>query len=118
VVLIASGSEVTIAMDARNKLATKGVRARLVSMPTHELFAAQADTYRNTVLPPGVPRVAVEAGHPMSWYRWVGSTGAVVGLERFGASAPAPVLYKELGITADRVVEAALAVQNAASAAK
>ncbi len=108
VVLLSSGSEVSVAVEARKMLAARGVRARVVSMPSHELFAAQPASYRDSVLPPGIPRVAVEAGHPMSWYRWVGDHGAVVSLERFGASAPAPILFKELGITPERVVEAAL----------
>jgi transketolase len=81
-----------------------------VSMPSFELFAAQPASYRDSVLPAGVPRVAVEAGHPVSWYRWVGDRGAVVGLERFGASAPGPTVYKELGLTAANVADAALTV--------
>jgi transketolase len=118
VVILSTGSEVSIAVEARAKLAAQGVPARVVSMPSHELFAAQPASYRDSVLPHGVPRVAVEAAHPMSWYRWVGDTGAIVGLERFGASAPAAAIYKGLGITADRVVEAALAAQNAGSVAE
>ena len=72
-----------------------------------ELFAQQTVEYRASVLPAGVPRVAVEAAHPASWYRWVGDTGAIVGIETFGASAPAPALYEKFGITADRVAAAA-----------
>jgi transketolase len=108
VVLMSSGSEVNLAVDARTALAARGVRARVVSMPSFELFAQQPASYRDGVLPPGIPRVAVEAGHPVSWYRWVGDRGVVIGLERFGASAPGPIVYKELGLTAARVTDAAL----------
>jgi len=103
VVLMASGSEVEIALAAREKLAANGVNARVVSCPSLELFARQDASYRASVLPAGVPRVAVEAAHPMSWYQWVGDTGAIVGISTFGASAPAPTLYEKFGITADHV---------------
>jgi transketolase len=76
-------------------------------MPSQEIFASQDQAYRDSVLPKGIKRVAIEAAHPMSWYRWVGDDGVIIGIERFGASAPAPVIYEHLGITADRVVEAA-----------
>ncbi len=103
-VLLASGSEVALALDARDLLHADGIRARVVSMPCLELFAAQPAAYRDQVLPPDVPcRVAVEAAHPLSWFRWVGDRGAVIGLERFGASAPYERIYQELGLTADRV---------------
>ena len=113
IVIMSSGSEVSLAVDARTALAARGVRARVVSMPSHELFAEQPASYRDSVLPPGIPRVAVEAGHPMSWYRWVGDRGVVIGLERFGASAPGPVVYKELGLTAAHVTDAALTLLGA-----
>jgi transketolase len=105
-VLLASGSEVSLALEARQRLANDGIPARVVSMPSHELFAAQTVAYRDSVLPRDVPvRVAVEAAHPMSWYRWVGDGGAVIGMERFGASAPYQTIYRELGITGERVAE-------------
>ncbi len=107
VVLLATGSEVGIAVAASERLVAEGIAARVVSAPCLEQFAKQDAWYREQVLPTGVPRVAVEAGHPMSWYRWVGDHGEIVGLERFGASAPAPVLYEQLGITVDAVVAAA-----------
>jgi transketolase len=110
VVLLASGSEVEIALKAREQLSGHGIHARVVSCPSLELFAQQPIEYRNHVLPAGVPRVAVEAAHPMSWYRWVGDTGAIVGIETFGASAPAPVLYEKFGITAEKVAAAAKSV--------
>lgn len=110
VVLLASGSEVEIALKAREQLSGHGIHARVVSCPSLELFAQQPVEYRNHVLPAGVPRVAVEAAHPMSWYRWVGETGTIVGIERFGASAPAPVLFEKFGITAEQVVQSAKGV--------
>jgi len=78
-----------------------------VSMPSHEIFARQDQSYRDSVLPKGVKRIAMEAAHPMSWYKWVGDDGVILGLERFGASAPAPTIYQHLGITVDRMVETA-----------
>jgi transketolase len=107
VVLMSSGSEVGLVLDAQKKLEADGIRARAVSMPSHELFARQDETYRNTVLPKGVKRIAMEAAHPMSWYRWVGDDGVILGIERFGASAPAATIYTHLGITVDRMVETA-----------
>lgn len=107
VVLLASGSEVQLAVDAQAALAAEGIATSVVSVPCHELFAAQDTTYRDSVLPPGIPRVAIEAAHPMSWYRLVGDRGVVIGIERFGASAPFQKLYEEYGITAGAVVAAA-----------
>ena len=110
VVLMATGSEVEVALAARARLAVDGISARVVSVPSLELFAKQDADYRASVLPVGVPRVAVEAAHPASWYRWVGDSGAIVGIETFGASAPAPVLYEKFGITAEKVADAARGV--------
>jgi transketolase len=107
VVLMSSGSEVALILEAREKLAAQGIRARAVSAPSLELFAKQGMDYITDVLPPNVPRVAIEAAHPMSWFRWTGSDGVVLGLTRFGASAPYQAIYKELGITVDKVVDAA-----------
>jgi transketolase len=107
VVLLGSGSEVALVLEACERLTAEGVAARAVSMPSHELFAAQDEEYRNSVLPPGIPRVAIEAAHPMSWIRWVGPGGAVLGIERFGASAPYTRIYEELGLTVDRLVSTA-----------
>ena len=106
-VLMSSGSEVGLILDAQKKLEAEGIRARAVSMPSHELFARQDSSYRDSVLLPGVPRLAMEAAHPMSWYRWVGDTGAILGIDRFGASAPYQTIYKELGLTVDKIVETA-----------
>jgi transketolase len=107
VVMMSTGSEVSLILDAQKRLEADGIRSRAVSMPSQELFARQDQAYRDSVLPKGVKRVAIEAAHPMSWYRWVGDDGVIIGIERFGASAPAPVIYAHLGITADRVVESA-----------
>jgi transketolase len=107
VVLMSSGSEVALILQAHQKLAEQGIASRVVSMPSMEIFRAQPDEYRASVLPGGAKRVAIEAGHPMSWYEWIDGKGEVVGLTRFGASAPYQTIYKELGITVDRVVETA-----------
>ena len=107
VVVMSSGSEVALILDAQKKLEADGVRARAVSMPSHEIFARQDQAYRDSVLPRGVKRIAMEAAHPMSWYKWVGDDGVILGLERFGASAPAATIYEHLGITVDHVVQTA-----------
>jgi len=107
VVLMSSGSEVALIIAAHEKLGTQGIRSRIVSMPSHELFERQSAAYRDSVLPRGVPRIAIEAAHPMSWYRWVGDNGTIIGLERFGASAPYEKIYEELGLTVDKLVETA-----------
>jgi len=105
VVLMSTGSEVGIIVAAQEKLKSMNIRARVVSCPSLELFAQQSKGYRDEVLPPSVPkRLAVEAAHPMSWYRWVGDQGEVLGIERFGASAPFERIYKELGLTPENVV--------------
>ena len=108
VVLMASGSEVSAILEAQAKLEQKGVRARAVSMPSHNLFAEQPQAYRDEVLPPGVKRVSLEAAHPMSWQRWVAPDGIALGIERYGASAPYEKIYEELGLMADDVVKAAM----------
>jgi transketolase len=109
VLLLATGSEVHIALEAQQFLAEKSVSARVVSMPSWELFAAQPAEYRQQVLPSTITaRVAVEAGTPLGWERYVGLNGPVVGLNRFGASAPYQRVYKELGLTGTAVAQAAL----------
>ena len=107
VVLMSSGSEVALILEAQQKLEAEGIRARAVSMPSHEFFAAQSQDYRDSVLPAGIGRVAIEAAHPMSWYRWTGSGGIVIGIERYGSSAPYKELYEHLGISVNKLVEAA-----------
>ena len=111
VILIATGSEVAIALEACEKLEEKGVKTRVVSMPSWELFDKQPEDYQCQILPSEIKcRVAVEAGVKQGWHRYVGSTGEVIGLDRFGASAPYKVLYEKFGLTVDRVVGKALAL--------
>jgi transketolase len=98
-VLIATGSEVALAVEAQTQLAARGIAVRVVSMPCTQVFEAQPAAWREAVLPKGLPRVAVEAGVTDGWYRYVGHDGAVVGLNRFGASAPAKVLFEQFGFT-------------------
>jgi len=107
-ILIATGSEVGLAMEAARLLAAEGRRARVVSMPCVSVFAAQDRAWQDAVLPPGVERrVAVEAGVTEGWWRWVGTKGRVVGIDRFGASAPAKDLFRHYGLTAEAVAGAA-----------
>jgi transketolase len=105
-VIIATGSEVPLAIDAQKALAAEGISVRVVSMPSTSVFDRQDAAYRESVLPAGTPRVAVEAGVTDYWRKYVGLEGAVVGIDTFGESAPAPVLYKHFGITVDAVVAA------------
>ena len=111
IILIATGSEVAIALEAYEKLEKKGVKTRVVSMPSWELFDKQPEDYQCQVLPSEIKcRVAIEAGVPQGWHRYVGRTGEVIALERFGASAPYKILYEKFGLTVDRVVRKALAL--------
>jgi len=103
-VLVATGSEVALAVEAARRLAEEGVAARVVSMPSWELFDGREPGYREELLPEGIPRLAVEAGVSRGWRDWVGEGGAVVGLDRFGASAPGPVAYGNLGFSVERVM--------------
>ena len=108
-VLMGTGSELHLALEAGRGLAARGVRVRVVSMPSWELFEAQPKEYRESVLPPDVrARVSVEAGATLGWERFVGSYGVPIGMTRFGASAPAKELFKQFGFTAERVMEEAL----------
>lgn len=114
VALIATGSELGLALEAAEALAGQGVAAQVVSMPCRELFDAQDQSYRDSVLPPALrARVAVEAGRTLGWERYVGLDGAVVGIDRFGASAPYQEVFKHLGITVENVVATALRVIGA-----
>jgi len=110
-ILIATGSEVSLAMEAREKLQAEGIPTRIVSFPCWELFEEQSEDYRNEVLPPGVTaRLAIEAGIRQGWDRYVGTAGDVVCLDRFGASAPGDVVMRELGFNVDNVVRHAKAL--------
>jgi transketolase len=106
-VIIATGTEVSLAMEAHKMLASQGVHARVVSMPSTFVFDQQDPAYKESVLPRGVKRVAIEAGITDYWRKYVGLEGAVIGIDTFGESAPAGVLYKHFGITAEAVVKAA-----------
>ena len=105
VVLIATGSELHLALLARENLAEQGLRARVVSMPSIEVFTEQSAEYQREVLPEGVARLAIEAGHPQCWWRIVGDRGNVLGIDHFGASAPYEQLYEEFGLTVERIIE-------------
>jgi transketolase len=108
VILIATGSEVGLALSARNELAGEGIRARVVTMPCSELFDRQPQTYRDEVLPPAVKaRVAVEQASTLGWHRYVGDGGAIVGMHTFGASAPLKMLVEKFGFTPDAVAQIA-----------
>ena len=107
VVLIGTGSELQLALSAAEQLAAEDVRARVVSMPSWELFQRRPADERGAVLPAGVPRVSVEAATTFGWERWIGDGGRAIGIDRFGASAPAPVLFEQFGFTAEAVAQAA-----------
>jgi transketolase len=108
-IIIATGSEVEIAIDAKKKMNDQGKKIRVVSMPSTELFDAQSDDYRESVLPASCEvRVAIEAGATLGWYKYVGLKGSVVGIDRFGASAPYKEIYERLGVTAKNLVSEVL----------
>ncbi len=111
VILIANGSELQLAVGAKAELEKLGKSVRVVSMASFELFEAQDIAYRESVLPSNLRRrIAIEAGTPLSWYRWVGPEGDVIGMTRFGASAPYQELMKQFGFTVENVVARALKI--------
>ena len=111
IILIATGSEVSLIVEAQRELEKQNIPTRLVSMPSWELFDAQAEDYRRSVFPPSIrARLAVEAGATQGWHRYVGDLGDVIGLDHFGASAPGPVLMREYGFTVENVCKRALAL--------
>ena len=110
VILIGTGSEVSTCMDAKKLLDAENIATRVVSFPSWELFDEQSAEYKVSVLPAGVPKLAVEAGAPLGWWKYVGSDGDVVGLDRFGASAPGPVVMKNLGFSPENVANKAKAL--------
>jgi transketolase len=109
-ILIATGSEVAPALQAARDLAAQGTHVRVVSMPCMELFEAQSRDYRDNVIPRTVPRLAVEAGATMSWWKWVGDSGDVLGIDRFGASAPGTTVLEKFGFTAESIAARARAL--------
>ena len=111
-VIIATGSEVPLAISAQTELGKRGIAARVVSMPCTQVFDRQDTAYRNSVLPVAVPRISVEAGVTDFWRKYVGLEGAAVGIDTFGESAPAAELYRHFGITVERIIERTLEVLN------
>jgi transketolase len=108
VILIASGSEVALAVDAHETLTSQGLRSRLVSMPSWDIFEHQPQSYREEVLPPKIKaRLAIEQGSVLGWDRYVGPEGRIIGMKTFGASAPLKELQRKFGFEPDRVVAAA-----------
>ena len=108
-ILIATGSEVQLAYEASKQLEEQGVGTRVVSMPSTELFDAQGDEYKESVIPKEKrKRLAIEAASPFGWYKYVGCDGKVLAMESFGASAPADELFEKFGFTTDNVVKSAL----------
>ena len=105
-VIIGTGSETALALQAHTTLAEQGIPTRVVSMPCTQVFDRQSEAYQDSVLPLNLPTIAIEAAHPDFWRKYVGRTGMVIGIASFGESAPAPVLYKHFGITAERVCDA------------
>jgi transketolase len=108
IILMASGSELSLVVDAATQLATNGINVRVVSFPSWELFTAQDQDYRDNVIPPKITaRLAVEAGVSLGWDRWVGEKGKIISIDHFGASAPAKILFEKYGFTVDNIVEKA-----------
>jgi transketolase len=107
IILVATGSEVSLIMKAAEELKAAGINATVVSMPSFKLFEEQDAAYKASIFPENTPKLAVEAGATMGWYKWVGHNGAVIGLDRFGASAPGPIAMEKLGISVAHVVEQA-----------
>jgi transketolase len=116
VLLVASGSEVSLALKSAEELKKQGLTARVVSMPSWKLFEEQSAGYKASVFPAELPKVAIEAGATMGWWKYVGSSGSVVGLDRFGASAPGPIAMEKLGISVSNVIEHVQQVVKAATA--
>jgi transketolase len=108
--LIASGSEVSLAIEAHEKLISSGIRSRVVSMPSWDIFERETQEYRDGVLPPDVTaRVAIEQASTFGWERYAGAAGRVIGMHTFGASAPLKALQQEFGLTVENVVSIAMA---------
>jgi transketolase len=105
IILIATGSEVSLILKAAEELKAAGINASVVSMPSFRIYDEQTDAYKASLLPENTPKLAVEAGATMGWYKYVGHNGAVIGLDRFGASAPGPIALEKLGISVANVVE-------------
>jgi len=107
-VLVATGSEVSLALEAREALEVQGVKARVVSMPSWEIFLQQSQDYRDEVFPAGIPVLAVEAGVSLGWKTYIGAGASVIGVDRFGASAPGGRVMAEYGFNVESVVKRAV----------
>jgi transketolase len=107
VILIGTGSEVTTCMKAAEELKAAGITAKVVSMPSFKIYDEQPAKYKAELLPESTPKISVEAGATMGWYKYVGHNGAVIGIDRFGASAPGPIALDKLGINVAHIVETA-----------
>ena len=107
VVIVATGSEVYLALEAGEKLKAEGIGATVVSMPSFKLFEEQTDEYKMSIFPHGVPKISIEAGATMGWYKYIGRDGVAIGIDRFGASAPGPIALEHLGISTGHIVETA-----------
>jgi len=107
IILVATGSEVELIMKAAAELKTAGISAKVVSMPSFKIFEEQDEAYKMSIFPHGVPKISVEAGATLGWYKYIGRDGIAIGLDRFGASAPGPIALEKLGISVAHCVEAA-----------
>jgi len=107
VIIVATGSEVSIALEAGEKLKAEGIGATIVSMPSFKIFEEQTEEYKQSIFPHGVPKISVEAGATMGWYKYIGREGIAIGIDRFGASAPGPIALEKLGISTGHIIEAA-----------
>jgi len=113
ILLIATGSEVSLILAAQQKLAEEGIATRTISMPSWELFDAQPQEYRDEVMPPSISaRLAVEAGISQGWHKYVGDKGDILGLDHFGVSAPGKIVFEKFGFTADNIIARAKKLQN------
>jgi len=107
VVIVATGSEVYLALEAGQKLKADGINATIVSMPSFKLFEEQSEDYKMSIFPHGVPKISIEAGATLGWYKYVGRDGIAIGIDRFGASAPGPIALEKLGVSTGHIIEAA-----------
>lgn len=113
VIIMGTGAEVWPALDGATRLAAGGIRARVVSMPSWKIFEEQDKQYKNSVLPGGVPKLSIEAGATLGWWKYIGRNGAAIGIDRFGASAPGPVVLEKLGFSGENVAaKAKMLLQN------
>ncbi|MBE7181848.1 MAG: transketolase, partial [Terriglobus roseus] len=112
VIVVATGSEVSLVMQTLPKFEEAGIKARVISMPSFKLFEEQDEAYKDSIFPHGVPKVAVEAGATLGWWKYVGRDGAVVGIDHFGASAPGPEVLEKFGFTPENIVKAAQAAMG------